>query len=93
MGENLLEAPKSGLWVENLYGGSPPTLKKKENKLEKKQKEKEKDDTCALVFFLLVVDQIRFLDPQQNFFLTSPSPLLAHSMDHSNMHPFIHFTS
>ena len=37
MGENLSEVPKASLWVENLHGGNPLSLK------EKKRKEKTKN--------------------------------------------------
>ena len=45
MGENLSEAPKASLWVENLDGGSSLSLKKK-----KKRKEKENKDPWVKTF-------------------------------------------
>ena len=33
MGENLSEAPKASLWVENLHGGSPLSFKIREKEL------------------------------------------------------------
>lgn len=55
LGENLSEAPKVGLWVENLCGGSPIAFKKKK---QKRKKRKKKKNTNALMCFsiLQVID-------------------------------------